>query len=764
MLTLSSHFSKAKKFDLREKIIPINQLQETRSGWKSTGDDPYFLIQKKIHAQSWFRVTLQLDMDVERQASKFYLDFGDGIKEQSSFVLEANNGKVSSRLIYTKNDITNIRFDPVSCKSKFGVHTLALELIPDTLAISEVSEELSVHSKLFSELQAGEVLGELEKLSIESGTSLGETSSFHYDKLFVEFSAPTSSYQDWIEAIETPHFFALSGIDQNRYLYQPLISILVPIYKTDPAFLTEMIHSVQQQTYSNWQLCLVDDASDSNQIRKILDKFATDDDRIDVKHRKENGHISATSNDALSLARGEYCVLLDHDDLLANHALLEVVRALNNLPDLKILYSDEDKIDKNGMRSAPHFKSDWNPDLLYSHNYISHLGVYQKALLESIGGFRLDYEGSQDYDLLLRCTEKCSDEEIYHIPWVLYHWRAIEGSTAFSSDQKDYTSQAGVNALQSHFERCGMDATVEPAKIPNVYKVNFNLPQRLPLVSLLIPTRDGLEILQQAVKSILGKTTYPNYEIIILDNQSCEKETIEYFTKISGHERVSVVKYDHAFNYSAINNYGVAKSKGSIIGLINNDIEVINPQWLTEMVSQCIRKDIGCVGAKLFYPNDTIQHAGVILGIGGVAGHSHKHFHHAAPGYFSRLQITQNLSAVTAAAMLVRRDVFLEVAGLSEALPVAFNDVDFCLKVRRAGYRNLWTPYAKLYHHESVSRGDDTSGEKSLRFQREVNWMLQKWGPELSKDPFYNPHLTLTDEDFSLSSDKTINVRLTPNY
>jgi O-antigen biosynthesis protein len=758
MLTLSSLFSKPKKFNLRENLIPINQLQTTRGGWKSTGDDPYFVIQKEIQAKTWFRMVLQLDMDVERQASKFYLDFGAGVDEQNSVVLEANSGKVCSRLIYAKNDITHFRFDPVSCKSKFQISTLELELVSNTVAICEVTAELSARSKLFAELQHEDILSKATDLSLESGTTLEEQLHEHYDRLFVEFSAPTSTYKDWIKYVEAPHFSALSNIDQSRYLYQPLISILVPIYKTDPAFLKEMIHSVQRQTYANWQLCLVDDASDSAQISKILDEFASRDDRIDVKHREGNGHISATSNDAISLARGDYCALLDHDDLLADHALLEIVRALNNLPNLKVLYSDEDKIDKDGLRTGPHFKSDWNLDLLYSHNYISHLGVYKTELLEAVGGFRLGYEGSQDYDLLLRCVEKCRTEEIYHIPWVLYHWRAIEGSTAFSSDQKEYTSQAGVNALQSHFERCGMDATVEPAKIPNVYKVNFNLPQRLPLVSLLIPTRDGLEILQQAVKSILGKTTYPNYEIIILDNQSCEKETLEYFTKISGHERVSVVNYDHAFNYSAINNYGAAKSKGSIIGLINNDIEVINPQWLTEMVCQCIRKDIGCVGAKLFYPNDTIQHAGVILGIGGVAGHSHKHFHHAANGYFSRLQITQNLSAVTAAALLVRREVFLEVAGLSEALPVAFNDVDFCLKVRRAGYRNLWTPFAKLYHHESVSRGDDTSGEKSLRFQKEVNWILQKWGPELSRDPFYSPHLSLTDEDFSLSTEKYISI------
>jgi GT2 family glycosyltransferase len=371
----------------------------------------------------------------------------------------------------------------------------------------------------------------------------------------------------------------------------------------------------------------------------------------------------------------------------------------------------------------------------------------------AIGGFRQGVEGSQDQDLLLRCLPHTAKGEIIHIPHVLYHWRALEGSTALESGEKSYTTKAGIKALRDYFDSQGMASVkVEANSVPNTYRIKWPVPQPEPLVSLLIPTRDRRDLVEVAVRSILNKTTYNNYEILILDNGSVEFETLEFFNSVQKEDiRVRVIRYDHPFNYSAINNFGVGHAKGDLIGLINNDVEVISPDWLSEMVSHAVRPEIGCVGAKLYYSNDTIQHGGVILGIGGVANHSHKNAHRNFPGYFSRLISTQNYSAVTAACLITRRDIYEKVGGLDEQnLKVAFNDVDFCIKVREAGYRNLWTPYAELYHHESVSRGAEDTPEKQTRAKAEVNFMKEKWGKLLLSDPYYNSNLTNEREDFSI--------------
>jgi GT2 family glycosyltransferase len=401
----------------------------------------------------------------------------------------------------------------------------------------------------------------------------------------------------------------------------------------------------------------------------------------------------------------------------------------------------------------PHFKSDWNPDLLFSQNYICHLCVIQRALVERVGGFRKGVEGSQDHDLLLRCIPYARRHQIVHIPKVLYHWRIHSQSTASTSDSKSYTTDAAIRALRDYFQAHGPEQThIEQGLVPNTYRVRWPVSDPQPLVSLLIPTRDRRELVETAVSSIISKSTYQNFEILILDNDSTEPDALDYFEQIQRREpRVRVVPYHHPFNYSAMNNYGVSQAKGDILGFINNDIEVISPGWLSEMVSHALRPDIGCVGAKLYYSNKTLQHGGVILGVGGVAGHSHKHFPPDHPGYFSRLLLVQNLSAVTAACLVLRKGVFMEVEGFDETnLTVAFNDVDLCLKVREVGYRNLWTPYAELFHHESLSRGHEDTPEKQARAHAECRYMIEKWGQKLARDPFYNPNLTLNREDFSL--------------
>jgi len=433
-------------------------------------------------------------------------------------------------------------------------------------------------------------------------------------------------------------------------------------------------------------------------------------------------------------------------------ALYLVACEINHFPDANIIYSDEDKIDESGRRFGPYFKSDWNPDLFHAQNMVSHLGVYRSSLVRELGGFRAGYEGSQDYDLCLRCVARSKDEQIRHIPFVLYHWRAIAGSTAQGMEHKPYAENAAVRSLIDHFIDKNSDTKISVGKFPGTYNVIYPMPSPLPLVSLLIPTRDCCDVLKKCVESILSKTDYPNYEIVIIDNQSSGQNTLEYFKMISKYPKVKIISYDAPFNYSKINNWGVSQVHGELIGLINNDIEVISVNWLSEMVRHAVRPQIGAVGAKLLYPDGTVQHGGVILGIGGVAAHAHLRFYGAEAGYFGRLALAQNLSAVTAACLVVRREIFQHVGGFEEEhLSVAFNDVDLCLRIREAGYRNLWTPSAELFHHESYSRGLEDSQEKKHRFSKEIAYMVERWGRILTEDPYYNPNLTLEYSDFSLA-------------
>lgn len=525
-------------------------------------------------------------------------------------------------------------------------------------------------------------------------------------------------------------------------------SIIVPTYKPDLILFKEMVDSVKKQTYCHWQLVIVDDGSFSEELTKYLDEIKLDK-RICIIARKNNGHISQASNSGLEEATEEYIVLLDHDDLLHEDALKAMAFFIHENPSAMLLYSDEDKITQKGDRVTPHFKPKWNRDLLYSMNYISHLGVYNRSLIESIGGFRVGFEGSQDYDLLLRCVAKIDDNQIVHVPYVLYHWRALEGSTALAESEKSYSESAGLKALSEHLFDSG--ATVQIGKLANTYKVNWPVKTNMPLVSIIIPTKNAKNLVKQCINSIYKNTDYDNFEILLVDNQSDDKSSLDYFYQLSQTGKIRLISYDLPFNYSAINNYAATKAHGSLLVLMNNDIEVLSATWLSDMVSHLSRTDVGCVGAKLYYPNGKLQHGGVISGLGGVAGHSHKHFPKNHPGYFKRLQVIQNLSAVTGACLAVRKEVFEEVGGLNEQhLAIAFNDVDFCLKVQQAGYRNVWSPYIEMVHHESVSRGHEDTPEKQARFTSEVNYMKQAWGDLLLNDPCYSQWLTLDREDFTL--------------
>ena len=562
-----------------------------------------------------------------------------------------------------------------------------------------------------------------------------------------------ASYPNWLARNEVLDIEAMTQ-EIATFHYQPKISIAMPVYNVEEKWLRLCIDSILNQVYTNWELCMADDASTDSNVKKILTEYQQLDERIRVVFREQNGHISEATNSALAIATGEFVALLDNDDELAINAFYEVVKVLNENPELDLIYSDEDKIDMDGNRSDPAFKPDWSPDLLLGTNYISHLGVYRRSILEEIGGFRKGYEGSQDYDLVLRFTEKTTKERIKHIPKVLYYWRMLPTSTAVDQGSKGYAFEAGLRAVQDALVRRGINGHATHGAANGLYDVYYDIKSDK-LVSIIIPTKNGYKDVQRCVSSIIEKTTYQNYEIIMADNGSTDPKMHELYAEFEQQlpGRFFVESIDIPFNFSTINNRAVKKAHGEYLLFLNNDTEVITENWLTLMVSFAQQERIGCVGAKLLYPNNTVQHAGVILGLGGVAGHGHYGYPHGDLGYFGRLAINVNYSAVTAACLLMKKADFDAVGGFEEAFTVAFNDVDLCLKVQALGRDNVWLHEAELYHFESQTRGYDDKGKKKKRFEQEKVMMEEKWGPLIENDPFYNPNLTRDIPNFSLRID-----------
>lgn len=562
-----------------------------------------------------------------------------------------------------------------------------------------------------------------------------------------------ASYPNWLARNEVLDIEAMTQ-EIATFHYQPKISIAMPVYNVEEKWLRLCIDSILNQVYTNWELCMADDASTDPNVKKILTEYQQLDERIRVVFREQNGHISEATNSALTIATGEFVALLDNDDELAINAFYEVVKVLNENPELDLIYSDEDKIDMDGNRSDPAFKPDWSPDLLLGTNYISHLGVYRRSILEEIGGFRKGYEGSQDYDLVLRFTEKTTKERITHIPKVLYYWRMLPTSTAVDQGSKGYAFEAGLRAVQDALVRRGINGHATHGAANGLYDVYYDIESEK-LVSIIIPTKNGYKDVQRCVSSIIEKTTYQNYEIIMADNGSTDPKMHELYAEFEQQlpGRFFVESIDIPFNFSTINNRAAKKAHGEYLLFLNNDTEVITENWLTLMVSFAQQERIGCVGAKLLYPNNTVQHAGVILGLGGVAGHGHYGYPHGDLGYFGRLAINVNYSAVTAACLLMKKADFDAVGGFEEAFTVAFNDVDLCLKVQALGRDNVWLHEAELYHFESQTRGYDDKGKKKKRFEQEKVMMEEKWGPLIENDPFYNPNLTRDIPNFSLRID-----------
>ena len=538
--------------------------------------------------------------------------------------------------------------------------------------------------------------------------------------------------------------------EQNRFPREILFSILVPLYNTPLSFLEAMIDSVQAQTYGKWELCLADGSDgEHGEVGRFCRERAEADPRIRYRKLEQNEGISGNTNRCIEMAGGDYLALFDHDDLLHPAALYEVMKAICG-QGADFIYTDENTFHETPRDAyLPHFKPDYAPDTLRGNNYICHFTVFRRELLEKAGGgFRSACDGSQDYDLILRLTEQAS--EIVHIPKILYYWRAHKDSVAESVGAKPYVIEAAHRAIREHLDRTGLKGEVLDTRIPSIYRIRYEI-EGEPLVSILIPNKDHREDLIRCVNSIREKSTWRNWEIIIIENNSTEEETFSCYRELESDSRIRVVRYEGGFNYSAVNNLGYRESKGEYLLLLNNDTEVISPDWIREMLMFAQREDVGAVGARLLYPDGTIQHAGIGLGLLHLAGHYFRHYQEEDPGYMGRLCYAQNMSAVTAACMMVPRKVYEACGGLDESYPVVFNDVDLCLKIRESGKLIVWTPFAELFHYESKSRGsDEDTREKQAFFKTETRRFQTRWNEVLAKgDPYYNPNLTRSREDFS---------------
>gem|GEM_PF-2401809 len=610
----------------------------------------------------------------------------------------------------------------------------------------------NIHSTPKKTVEAEPIASPAEEIKIEQEERIEEVSPPTVEQSEAGPPPAYRNYQDFCSRLEPLIQEYIENFTQrlSSISNPPLISIILPVYNTPEKWLSKAIESVIQQIYPHWELCIADDASPDPDIRKILERYRKSDNRIKVVYREENGHISASSNSAIEIATGAYIALLDHDDLIPPHALARIVDCITENPSAKIIYTDEDKVDENGERSSPHFKSDWNPDLLMGQNFISHFGVYSKNEVDAVQGFRVGFEGAQDWDLALRISERCSASQIVHISEALYHWRSISGSTALDIGEKNYAHEAAGKVIQDALKRRNIDAQLKPVE-RYYWRVIYPIPDPEPSVSIVIPTRDCFELLKNCIESVREKTTYRNYHFIIIDNGSEQQETLDYLDQLQS-EGETILRQDGPFNFNALNNYAISHSNADFVCMLNNDITVIEPEWLSEMVSQASRSTVGAVGGKLLYPHDHVQHAGVIMGIGGVASEAFKKLHVSDDGYIHRAHLVGNYSAVTGACLLFRRSVWKEVDGLKETdVPNAFGDVDFCLRVRKIGYSILFTPFALLYHHESASRGNDLDPGKIDAFSTAVDYMQNTWAETIERDPFYNPNLTLDREDFTLT-------------
>lgn len=569
-------------------------------------------------------------------------------------------------------------------------------------------------------------------------------------RLFGKESVAEGGYEAWLARHKVDKR-TLRRQKHSAFAQKPLISIVIPLYCTPLPYLKELLESVRRQSYENWQLCLADGSPD-DKAKEFIEKHYGREKRIVYRKLEENGGISVNTNEAVALAAGEYLMLCDHDDTLEPDALYEIVKAINDTG-ADVLYTDEDKVSMDGRHYFdPNFKPDFNLFRLRENNYICHIFVVKKSLTDETGLLRSEFDGAQDFDFILRCCEKA--QKITHIPKVLYHWRCHMDSTAADPSSKAYAYEAGRKAVREHYQRLDIDAKVEMTERPGWYRSHVKV-QGNPLISVIIPNKDHTDDLELCLFSMTRKSTYRNYEILIVENNSEKEETFEYYRKLPDrYPKARVLTWEKEFNYSAINNFAAKEAKGEYLLFLNNDVEILTPDWMEEMLQNCQQENVAAVGAKLYYPDDTIQHAGVVLGLGGIAGHIMCRASKEDPGYFGRMISVQEISAVTAACMMVKKSDFDAVGGLDETFQVAFNDIDLCMKFRAAGKKIIFTPYAELYHYESKSRGLEDTPEKQFRFDKEVKRFQEKWAQQLEMgDPYYSPNLSVTEGDCSLRED-----------
>ncbi len=589
---------------------------------------------------------------------------------------------------------------------------------------------------------------------IKSLKSNGWKKTIEMMKNKAENGTTITPYEIWM-SLNDPTPEELEKQRKTKFEINPKISILVPMYNTPINFFEELVQYLIDQTYSNWELCLADGSPKKNEE---LEEICKKDERIKYNYTGKNLGISGNTNEALKMATGDYIALLDHDDLLPVNSLFEIVKAINEDPEIEFIYTDEDKITTTKKpRFDPHFKPDFAIDTLRSNNYICHFSVFRKDLMEKLGGERSKYDGAQDYDLIIRMAEIAKN--IKHIPKVLYHWRVHELSTAKAGgDAKPYAFEAGIPVLQDHLKRVGLEGTVTHGATLGTYKIDYK-PINNPKVTILIPNMNEKETLKKCINSILKLTTYQNYEIVVIENNSTESSIFDYYKELEKEEKIKVLYYkEKGFNYSNIINFGVKNTDGEYIVQLNNDTELLTPDWLEKMVGMNQREDVGAVGVKMYYPDGTIQHAGTIIGVYGVAGHVFRGLYKNAHGYFARESHIQNLSAVTAACMMAKRSVYEEVGYMDEKFAVAFNDIDFCLKIIQTGKLIIYNPFVEFIHYESKTRGAEDTEEKQKRFKGEIDLFYKKWGEYKKKgDPYYNPNLRLDSDKYEIMQEK-INI------
>ena len=720
------------------KILDIQNTIFQNNSLVSINNDTNIILNLHTPAK-YLKIVTHISTDTKNsQTQLFYRSKNKNFSEKNSIKFIA--GGISIQYIISDIPITNIRLDAINTNGKFDIKYF--EIIKISKIEYEIAQKLNIVKKIRTQINENPIL--VRKLIFTVANKGFKEAIIKIKSLLNKRENISSIEYKYIEPLLT---YTIKN-EIESFIKKPTISIIMPVYNVDPKWLDLAIKSVENQWYENWELCIVDDKSTNQETIYYLKSLINP--RIKIKYLEGNQNISGASNEALELATGEFIALMDDDDELTPDALYEIVKCINK-NDVDFIYSDEDFMTLKNKCVNPHFKPDFSPDLLLSHNYITHFSVFKKKLLNKAGKFNSKYDGAQDYDLFLRLTEITNN--ICHIPKVLYHWRMIKTSTSCNSNVKPEALNNGKSLIKEALNRRNISGKVENANLNHFFRIRYGINNK-ELVSIIIPFKDKPELLTMCIESILEKSTYKNFEIIGINNNSKETNTFKEMKRLESLDnRIKFYEYNAPFNYSDINNYAVNNhAKGEQILLLNNDIEIITPNWIEEMLMHSQRDEIGVVGARLYYPNDTIQHAGVIVGLGGYAAHSHKHYKRDDYGYFNRLNIVQNVSAVTAACFMVKRNIYNEVNGLDAInFKIAYNDVDFCLRVKEKGYFNLFTPYCEAYHHESISRGYEDTEEKIIRFQKEKDAFYKRHKEILENgDPYYNPNLTLDREDFSL--------------